>query len=286
MDAATGYAHVARARLIVLCASTIETIRILLSTRMEHPELPASESDCLGRYLMDHVMLGTSVEMDGVPYEAPAAFTGADSFLVPRVQNLAAARREPYLRGFGLWGAIQRRGLAGRRGRPALGLLIAQGEMLPRHENRVELDGKRGANGLPGVHISCAWGDNERMMHHAMGAAVEEVMRAGGGQTIRRFGALARLPGLLSFPARLETFWLAPPPGAYVHEVGGARMGSDPGTSVVDARNRCWRMPNVLITDGACWPTSGWQNPALTIMALTARACSLAVDDMRRGDLR
>ncbi len=286
MDAATGQAHAVRARLIVLCASTIETIRILLNTRMEHPELPASESDCLGRYLMDHVMLGTSVEINGVPYEAPAAFTGADSFLVPRFQNLAAARCEPYLRGFGLWGAIQRRGLAGSRGRPALGLLIAQGEMLPRYENRVELDGTSGADGLPGVRISCAWGDNERMMHEAMGSAVQEIVRAGGARTIRRFGALARLPSLLSFPARLEAFWLAPPPGAYVHEVGGARMGSDPGTSVVDARNRCWRMPNVLITDGACWPTSGWQNPALTIMALSARACSLAVDDMRRGDLR
>ena len=124
------------------------------------------------------------------------------------------------------------------------------------------------------------------MMHDAMGVAVEEMMSAGGARTIRRFRSLARLPGPLSLPARLETFWLTPPPGAYVHEVGGARMGSDPEASVVDARNRCWRMPNVLITDGACWPTSGWQNPALTIMALTARACSLAVDDLRRGELR
>ena len=284
VDAATGSAHAARARLIVLCASTIETVRILLTTRMEHPELPVSESDCLGRCLMDKVVLGTIVEVDGVPCDPPAPFTAADQFLVPRFQNLTGA--EPYLGGFGLWGGIQRRGFAGRRGRPALGLVMAYGEMLPRYDNRVELDGDRGGDGLPGVRISCALGDNERTMREAMGAAVEEMVRAGGGRTVRRFAAFAHLPGLLGLPARMETFWSAPPPGAAVHEVGGARMGSDPGASVVDARNRCWGMPNVLVTDGACWPTSGWQYPTLTIMALTARACSLAAADLRRGELR
>ncbi len=278
-DAATGAAHAARADLIVLCASTIETVRILLTTRREHPELPVSESDCLGRYLMDQVAVGTSVELDGAPYDPPGPYTGADSFMVPRYQNLARAGAEPYLRGFGMRGVIQRRGFAGRRGRPARGMVLVQGEMLPRRDNRVELDGDRG------VRVSCAWGGNERAMHAAMCAAVEEMMRAGGGRTVRRFGALARLPGLLGLPARLETFWLAPPPGAVVHEVGGARMGSDPGASVVDARNRCWGMPNVLVTDGACWPTSGWQPPTLTIMALTARACSLAAADLRRAEL-
>ena len=280
-DAATGAEHAERARLIVLCASTIETVRILLTTRQEHPELPLSASDCLGRYLMDQVILGTTVEVEGVPYERPAPLSGADSFLVPRFQNLAAAGAEPYLRGFGVRGMIQRRGFTGRRGRPARGMLLVQGEMLPQRGNRVELDGNRA-----GVRIRCAWGDNERMMHAAMEAAVEEMVRAGGGRTLRRFGAFARLPGLLGLPAQLESFWLAPPPGAVVHEVGGARMGSDPGASVVDARNRCWGMPNVLVTDGACWPTSGWQSPTLTIMALTARACSLAAADLRRGDLR
>ena len=282
---ATGAAYEARAGLIVLCASTIETVRILLTTRQEHPELPVSESDCLGRYLMDHVIHGTAVELPGVPYDRPAPLTAADSFLMPRFQNIGAGA-EPYLRGFGLWGAIQRRGFAGRRGRPALGLLTAQGEMLPRSENGVELSGGRSRDGLRAMRISCAWGDNERTMHHAMRAQIEEMVRAGGGRTVRRFGALAGLPGLLGLPARLERFWLAPPPGAFVHEVGGARMGSDPRASVVDARNRLWGMPNVLVTDGACWPTCGWQGPTLTMMAVTARACRLAVADLRRGELR
>ena len=285
VDAASGASRAARARLIVLCASTIETVRILLTTRVEHPELPVSESDCLGHYLMDHVVMGTALELEDVPYEPPAPVSGADSYLVPRFQNIAGTGAEPYLRGYGLWGIIQRRGYSGRRGRPARGLVTAQGEMLPRYDNRVELNGDRSVDGLRGVHISCAWGDNDRAMHAGMKAAVEEMLHAADGRAVRRFGALARLPGLLGLPARLERFWLEPPPGAFVHELGGARMGATPAASVVDASNRCWGMPNVLVTDGACWPTSGWQGPTLTIMALTARACSLAVADLRRGDL-
>ena len=110
-------------------------------------------------------------------------------------------------------------------------------------------------------------------------------MQAGGGRTRTLFGATAGLPGVLGLPGRLERLWSAPPPGAYAHEVGGARMGGDPSDSVFDASNRCWALPNVLVTDGACWPTSAWQGPTLSIMALTARACALAADDLRRGRL-
>lgn len=284
IDAETGAAHAGRARLIVLCASTIETVRILLTTQEEHPELPVSESDCLGRYLMDHVLAGTVVEVEGVPYDAPAPRTGADSFLLPRYQNLSAA--EPYLRGFGLWGGIQRRGFTGRRGGPARGFIVAQGEMLPQAGNRVVLDDARCVDGLRRVCIDCTWGENDREMHAAMAASISETIQAAGGRTRALFGALSSLPGPLGFPGRLERLWASPPPGSFAHEVGGARMGRDPADSVVDERNRCWSLPNVLVTDGACWPTSGWQGPTLTTMALTARACALAVADLRHGQLR
>ena len=157
--------------------------------------------------------------------------------------------------------------------------------MLARAENRVELDAARNADGLRRVSIDCAWGENDQAMHAAMRRAIEEVMQAGRGRTRTLFGATAGLPGMLGLPGRLERLWSAAPPGAYAHEVGGARMGGDPSDSVVDARNRCWALPNVLVTDGACWPTSGWQGPTLTIMAVTARACALAVADLRRGEL-
>ena len=69
----------------------------------------------------------------------------------------------------------------------------------------------------------------------------------------------------------------APPPGYYIHEVGGAPMGATEDHSVVDAWNRLWRCPNVLVVDGACWPSSGWQSPTLTMMAIARRACLEAV---------
>ena len=69
----------------------------------------------------------------------------------------------------------------------------------------------------------------------------------------------------------------AAPPGYYIHEVGGAPMGSDQRVSVVDPCNRLWRVPNVLVVDGSCWPSSAWQSPTLTMMALSRRACLLAL---------
>ena len=169
VDAATGASHAARARLIVLCASTIETVRILLATRMEHPELPVSESDCLGHYLMDHVVMGTALELEDVPYEPPAPVSGADSYLVPRFQNIVGSGAEPYLRGYGLWGIIQRRGYSGRRGRPARGLVTAQGEMLPRYDNRAELNGDRSVGGRrlqPLLGNAQRAGHRRRMLAH------------------------------------------------------------------------------------------------------------------------
>jgi choline dehydrogenase-like flavoprotein len=75
----------------------------------------------------------------------------------------------------------------------------------------------------------------------------------------------------------------AAPPGFYIHEVGGAPMGTDPSHSVLNAQNQCWEAPNLLVTDGACWVSSGWQSPTLTMMAITVRACRLAAKALREG---
>jgi choline dehydrogenase-like flavoprotein len=87
------------------------------------------------------------------------------------------------------------------------------------------------------------------------------------------------------FIRSMQKEWTLSTPGMFVHEVGGARMGSDPKSSVVDPFGRCWDVPNLFVTDGACWPTSGWQNPTLTEMAITARACALATDELKRTNL-
>jgi choline dehydrogenase-like flavoprotein len=79
--------------------------------------------------------------------------------------------------------------------------------------------------------------------------------------------------------------WVTTTPGLFVHEVGGARMGSDAKSSVVNPFCQIWDVSNVLVTDGACWPSTGWQNPTLTEMAITARACAYAVEKLKRGEL-
>jgi choline dehydrogenase-like flavoprotein len=90
-------------------------------------------------------------------------------------------------------------------------------------------------------------------------------------------------PFVTGFLRQIQKEWTLSTPGMFVHEVGGARMGGDPGTSVVDPECALWDVPNVFVTDGACWVTSGWQNPTLTQMAITARAASRIADAARAG---
>ena len=107
-------------------------------------------------------------------------------------------------------------------------------------------------------------------------------IEAGGGQALP-ITDLFRLP-LIEPQLRnaVAASDRATPPGYYIHEVGGAPMGSDQRLSVLDPRNRLWRVPNVLVVDGACWPSSAWQSPTLTMMALSRRACLLALSS--RGE--
>jgi choline dehydrogenase-like flavoprotein len=156
--------------------------------------------------------------------------------------------------------------------------------MEPRFENRVELGKEMDQWGQPVPHIDCRFSENDLAMRREMRRSIGEMLERAGGKAQTMLGILD-FPGPWRIAARLEAGWKAPPPGSYAHEVGGARMGTDPKTSVVDSHNRCWVMPNVLVTDGACWPTAGWQNPALTIMAVTVRACELAVSSMKAGEL-
>jgi len=284
IDTETGARREAHARLVVLCASAISSVLILLRTAAESSNGPLADLPALGHYIMDHVCAASMVSLPDMPYEAPAPRTGADSFLVPRFQNLDA-RAQDYRGGFGLWGTLQREGFHSFPGmRSALGFVVAHGDMEPRFENRVELAGDRDIWGLQVPYIDCRFSENDLAMRKAMRQSLEEVLGQAGGKARTMLGAL-NFPGPWRLVAQLEEGWKAPPPGSYAHEVGGARMGKDSKTSVVDPRNRCWGMPNVLVTDGACWPTAGWQNPALTIMAVTVRACELAVGSMKAGEL-
>jgi len=285
IDAASGHAHTSRARLVVLCASTIESVRLLLhsSERYRSGGL-VDPSGTLGRYLMDHISTSRFFALPGVERpSAPAELSGAGSCFIPNTVNLDAASREPFAGGYGLWCALQRFDpprLLQRQPEAAVGFLIGHGEVLPDPANQVSLNpAQRDAWGLPAAHISCRWGTNEQAMVAHMQAHMAAVVAAAGG-AIRPLSDLFVMP--LVEPLVQGSLALspdAPPPGYYIHELGGARMAATAADGVVDPWNRCWGAPNLLVTDGACWPRAGWQSPTLTEMAITWRACEAAAAD-------
>ena len=288
VDAASGRRERIPAPLIVLCASTIETVRLLLhsSDAVRGGGLP-DPSGSLGRYLMDHISTSRFFSIPAIeaPLE-PAELSGAGSCFIPNTVNLNEGSSEAFLRGYGIWAALQRfdpPALLRRRPGEAVGFLIGHGEVLARQENRVSLESSRtDAWDLPIPHIACRWGANEAAMVAHMQARMEAVVASAGGR-IRPIEELFVLPLLEplirdSLAVRPEP----PPPGYYIHELGGARMAGSRETGVVDPWNRCWGAANVLVTDGACWPSAGWQSPPLTEMAITWRACAAAAAGMRR----
>jgi choline dehydrogenase-like flavoprotein len=156
---------------------------------------------------------------------------------------------------------------AGGRELPGQFWMGCFGEVLPRFENRVTLHGERkDAWGVPIAHIECAYGENEERMATDQLSCLREMAEAAGLEVEQEHSQLA-------------------PPGRSVHEIGTARMGSDPEGSVLNPHNQSWDVPNLFITDGSCFVSGGYQNPTLTMMALTVRACEYAAAALERGDL-
>jgi len=141
------------------------------------------------------------------------------------------------------------------------------GECLPRRENYVELDPQTNDKwGIPALRIHADWSDNEKKMLEDMSVTAAEMLEAAGAKEI-------------------ESFVEHNAPGLAIHEMGTARMGRDPRTSVLNAYCQVHDVKNLFITDGACMSSSGCQNPSITYMALTARAAAYAVERMKRGEL-
>ncbi len=260
-------------RVVVLCASTIESTRLLLnSASAEHPQGLANSSGVLGHYLMDHTY---GIGLDGtlVRQGAGRAAPGAHGALMPSFRNLNGERAD-FIRGYGVeLGALRPTG--GRLGRlralgrrpAALIWMRAFGEVLPRFENQVSVDpDKPDAWGIPSAHIACRYGENEAKMAADQHRALLEMAEAAGIEVLRSYAELA-------------------PPGLSVHELGTARMGADPASSVLNRHNQAWDVGNLFLTDGACFTSAGFQNPTLTMMALTVRACDYILAGMRRGEL-
>jgi len=247
VDRASGAWEEASGKLIVLCASTVQSVRILLSTAERYPE-SAPESDSLGRYLMDHVTTGTMVELPSCPSTGNSELTAPGSFLIPRWVNLNGGPGVDFAGGFGLWGVIQRGLFSAFAGRGlARGFIIGHGEMVPDANNRIVLSGVKDRLGIDRVYIEAAHGDNDRALRDAMRVAVAELVEAAGGRTRQMLQGFD-WPGPWRFFARFEQLWREPPPGSYVHaghrrgELHHVRLaGTDAHDHGVDGEGLCAR---------------------------------------------
>ena len=283
VDARTRETREYTARLVFLCASALESARILLnSATSRHPDGLANSSGQVGRNIMDHIKWGgASGTFDGWS-DRQTIGQRPNGIYVPRFRNVTA-RHPDFIRGYGFQGGAGRAGWEAKARARGIGLAFKEsltrpgpwtmsfggfGEMLPNPANRATLHPTLvDAWGIPTLHIEAAWSDNELAIHRDMNVTAAELLEAAGAKDIRPD---ARGPST---------------PGNTNHEMGTARMGRDPKTSVLNGWNQTWDVPNVFVTDGACMASSGNQNPSLTYMALTARACHYAVDAMKRGDL-
>ena len=283
VDARTRETREYTARVVFLCASALESARILLnSATSRHPNGLANSSGQVGRNIMDHIKWGgASGTFDGWS-DRQTIGQRPNGVYVPRFRNVTT-RHPDFIRGYGFQGGAGRAGWEAKARARGIGLAFKEsltrpgpwtmsfggfGEMLPNPANRATLHPTLvDAWGIPTLHIEAAWSDNELAIHRDMNVTAAELLEAAGAKDIRPD---ARGPST---------------PGNTNHEMGTARMGRDPKTSVLNGWNQTWDVPNVFVTDGACMASSGNQNPSLTYMALTARACHYAVDAMKRGDL-
>ena len=271
-----------RGSIVFLCGSTLESTRILLnSATPEFSSGLANSSGELGHNLMDHVKGGgAKAIVPGLENQTSFGHRPNIAYL-PRFRNLKE-KQHAFIRGYGLQCEGEQenwdRGMTdvdfgadfkNRISRPGRWRFAFEGygECLPDHANHVEIDKNTvDAWGIPNLKISCAFGENEHAIRKDMAGAAAEMLAAAGCREI-------------------EPYTDDDPPGFSNHEMGTARMGRDPKTSVLNSWNQAHDIKNLFMTDGACMVSSACVNPSLTYMALTARACDYAVNQMKRGEL-
>ena len=282
IDAETNQSLEFFSKLVFLNASTLGSTQILLQSKTkEFPNGLANSSGVLGHYLMDHhayigAIGGYNGLKDSFYYgQRPA------SVYIPRFRNVKQTD-QPYLRGFGFENYTSRADWT--RGYNAAGIgadwkenmskpgewfayFEAYGETLPEHSNTVTLsEDKKDKWGLPLLKISMEYGENEKKMRVDMKESAIEMLKAANLDWVEPFDG-------------------NPTPGTVIHEMGTARMGNDPKTSVLNKWNQSHDIVNLFVTDGSCMDSSPCQNPSLTYMALTARACDYAVKELKKGNM-
>lgn len=284
VDAETKESHEYFAKVVFLCASALGSTQILLnSTSERYPKGFGNDSGELGHNVMDHHFRlganGNSDEFKDKFYKGRRP-TG---IYIPRFRNIDAKSKMPnFIRGYGYQGGASRDGWGRYIAEAEFGTglknalkepgdwgfgIMAFGECLPYHENKISLNKDvKDIYGLPTLTMDAEWKTNEKEMRKDMMASAAEMLEAAGLKDI-------------------ETYDHGCNPGLGIHEMGTARMGHDPKTSVLNKWNQVHTAPNVFVTDGAFMTSASCVNPSLTYMAFTARAVNYAVDSLKKGNL-
>lgn len=282
IDTKTGKRTTHAAKMIFLNAGAFNSVHLLLRSKSEaFPNGLANSSGVLGTHIMDHATtLSVAALIPG--FEDRTTFGNRPTgIIIPRFRNLDKKDGD-FLRGYSYQGGALQSGWTAAKRDAGLGadfkaratqvgpwrmVLVGFAESLPRASNRLTLDpAKTDKHGMPLLHVAFAHGDNEAKALADAKAEGAKMMEAIGGKVIMGFDKSGA-------------------GGSAIHEMGGARMGNDPATSVLNKFSRAHDVPNLFVTDGAQMASSACQNPSLTYMALTARGCDHAVALLKEGKL-
>lgn len=281
IDANTKEATEYYSKIIFLNAGTINTTLLLLnSTSVTFPQGLGNTNDVLGRYLMDHnyrASLGGTYDGFKDQYYYGRKPTG---IYIPRFRNVDSDVQKDFIRGYAFAAGGSRS--SGNVTDDTIGAALKEqltepgpwdmwmtgmGECLPYAANRVTLSkDKKDVWGIPQIEIDCSFKINELNMLKDIIASGQQMLEEAGFTNIYAYDSEQA-------------------PGLGIHEMGTARMGKDPKTSILNSNNQIWDVKNVFVTDGACMASNACQNPSITYMALTARAANFAVEELKRGNL-
>jgi choline dehydrogenase-like flavoprotein len=282
IDAVTMQPLEFQARVIFVCASALESARILLNSKTARYSTGlGNSSGQLGKNVMDHAFGAGASGM--IPGMEDQTYFGnrPNGIYVARFRNVKE-KHPDFLRGYGFQGGAWRNGP--ERPKSGFGAEFKQAlfrkdlgpwhfsmggwtECLPREDNFIELHPTLTDKwGVPALRVHCTFGPNERALLEDVQKTGAEMLEAAGAKDITTYNDHL-------------------PPGLCIHEMGTARMGRDPKSSVLNGHNQVWDATNVFVTDGACMASSGNQNPSITYMALTARAAEYVVEAMKRNEI-
>ncbi len=270
------------AKVIFLNASTFNSAWILMNSATDiWPDGLGSSSGELGHNIMDHHLgIGAGGTVEG--YDDKYYYgRRANGIYIPQFRNILGDKRD-YIRGFGYQGGASRDGWSRTVAELSIGGdykdalaepgewkmgIGAFGEILPYHENKMTLDkNKKDAWGLNVIAFDAEWKENERKMRIDMKNDAIEMLEAAGVKNVKGHEGDGTI-------------------GRGIHEMGTARMGKDPKTSVLNKWNQVWDAPNVFVTDGSFMVSANCVNPSLTYMAMTARAADHAVSELKKRNI-